>query len=168
MSQKINPVQDPDEDARALACDLLVQARTAALGVIHPTTHAPYVSRVAILAAPGRAVFSLVSDLSLHCQALRADPRASLLLGDPGPRGDPLNQPRLSIQAVASFVDPATAADQDLRAQWLSRHPKSKLYIDFADFSFVDFTILGANLNGGFAKAYALGPNDFKINLRND
>ncbi|MGB5067670.1 MAG: pyridoxamine 5-phosphate oxidase, partial [Albidovulum sp.] len=75
----------------------------------------------------------------------------------------PLNQPRLTVHVRADFCDPASAAQSDLRALWLLHHPKSKLYIDFADFVFVQFQIVGANLYGGFAKAYALEPNDFKV-----
>jgi putative heme iron utilization protein len=163
MPKKTNPVHQPDDAARQLARELLDGAKTAALAVIHPETQAPYVGRIAFATTPDGTGLSLVSGLATHCQALRADPRASLLLGDVSPRGDPLNQPRLTIHAQAHFCDPATAAHSDLRALWLSYHPKSKLYIDFADFVFVQFQIVGANLYGGFAKAYALVPNDFKV-----
>ncbi|MGB5068465.1 MAG: pyridoxamine 5-phosphate oxidase, partial [Albidovulum sp.] len=137
MPQKTNPVHIPDDAARRLARDILDGAKTAALAVIHPQTHAPYVSRIAFATTSDGAGLSLISGLAAHCQALRADPRASLLLGDVSPRGDPLNQPRLSLHARADFCDPASAAQPDLRALWLSHHPKSKLYIDFADFVFV-------------------------------
>ena len=160
---KPDTMHRPDDAARTLAHALMKDAATAALAAIHPETQAPCVSRIAFAATPDGAGLSLISGIALHCQALRADPRASLLIGEVSARGDPLNQPRLTVHARARFYDRPPAKLSGLRAFWLSRHPKSKLYIDFADFVFVRFEIVGANLYAGFAKAYALEPNDFKV-----
>ncbi|MCB2135585.1 MAG: pyridoxamine 5-phosphate oxidase [Rhodobacteraceae bacterium] len=161
--ERQNPVRPADDDARAIARAILRKSRIAALGVIHPDTGAPCLSRIAFGLSGDGTGLSLVSDLALHSRALRQDPRASLLLGEAGERGDPLNHPRLSLQVTSRFVAPDEARRLDLRAAWLKWHPKSKLYVDFADFHFVAFDIDAANLNAGFAKAYALGPNDLKI-----
>jgi putative heme iron utilization protein len=48
----------------------------------------------------------------------------------------------------------------ELAAHYLRDHPKAKLYIGFTDFSFVRFEISEAHLNGGFGKAFHLGPQD--------
>jgi putative heme iron utilization protein len=103
---------------------------------------------------------TLVSDLSAHTRALKANPAASLLLGEPGAKGDPLTHPRLTVQATARFVDRASDEHATLRTHYLASHPKAKLYADFADFSFVVFEVKGANLNGGFGKAYDLTASD--------
>jgi heme iron utilization protein len=130
--------------------------------VLDPETGAPYVARVAITADAAGPV-TLISALSLHTGALRADPRAGLLLGEPGLRGDPLTHPRIMLNTRATFVDRASADHAALRSLWLDRLPKAKLYIDFADFSFVRFTVLSAALNGGFGQAFRLAPADLGL-----
>ncbi len=163
MPDKINPIRETDDDARALARDLIGGARIAALAVIEPETGAPFVSRIAFGLGPEGEPMTLVSDLSLHAKALRADPRASLLIGEPGGKGDPLTHPRLTLRTTAHFLDPTPAERVRLRDAWLRHHPKAALYVDFADFRFVHFEVESGHLNGGFAKAYALEQNDLKV-----
>lgn len=99
----------------------------------------------------------LVSELSTHTKALRANPACSLLLGEPGVRGDPLTHPRITLHARA---EPARKSDH--RDQWLSTHPKARLYFDFADFILFELIPTGADLNGGFGKAFRLTPDDLR------
>ncbi len=160
MADKFDPVRDADTEARATARHLLAEARTVALAFVDPATGAPAISRIGFGLAPDGAALTLLSDLALHTRALRADPRAALLVGEPGPRGDPLNSARLSVSVTAHFVANADPARAQLREVWLRDHPKSKLYVDFADFSFVRFEIIGASLNGGFGRAYRLAATD--------
>lgn len=162
MPEPVNPIRPTDDDARALARALLADAGHAALAVLHPDTGAPYVSRIALGLAPDGAPVTLISTLSLHTRALQVDPRAAVLVGEPGPKGDPLTHPRLTVQARARFIDRADPAHAAIRDRYLTDHPKSKLYADFADFGFVVFEVEGASLNGGFGKAYNLTPDDLK------
>lgn len=163
MPEPIDPIRPTDAEARALARNLVATSRHAALAVLDPASGAPYVSRVALGIAPGGAPVTLVSTLAQHTSALRADPRAALLVGEPGPKGDPLTHPRLSLMVRARFVartDPGHAA---IRATYLADHPKAKLYADFADFGFVLFEVEGAALNGGFGRAYRLTAADLGL-----
>lgn len=155
-----DPIRATDDAARALARDLIVNARFGALGVIDPETGFPAVTRIALGAGPQGGLWSLVSGLSAHSRALRADPRAGLLLGEPGPKGDPLTHPRLSLQVEARPLPHSDAGFDATRARWLADHPKARLYIDLPDFFFVEFMLLGGRLNGGFARAYRLSPAD--------
>jgi putative heme iron utilization protein len=158
-----NPIRPTDDEARALARRLLDHAAFGALGVIDPATGAPMVTRVAVgTDAAGRPV-TLVSDLSAHTRALKAEPACSLLVGEPGPRGDPLTHPRLTLQARARFVRKGEGGHDALRSRWLAGHPKSTLYVDFADFSFVLLDVEAAHLNGGFGRAFVLGPGDLGL-----
>lgn len=152
-----DPVRPADDEARALARRLLADALHGALGVIDPETGGPHVARVAVGLAEG-VPLTLVSTLSHHTRALGADPRCSLLLGEPGPRGDPLTHPRLTLLARARPAPPEERAA--LREAWLARHPKARLYVDFSDFLFVRLHPEGAFLNGGFGRAYRLSPAD--------
>jgi heme iron utilization protein len=162
MPEPVNPIRPTDDDARTLARGLLADARHAALAVLHPDSGGPFVSRVALGTAPDGAPVTLISTLALHTRALRADPRAAVLVGEPGPKGDPLTHPRLTVQARARFIDRTDPAHAAIREKYLADHPKSTLYADFADFGFVLFDVEGAALNGGFGKAYNLTAEDLK------
>lgn len=151
-----DPIQPTDDGARDLARGLMASARFCALGVIDPETGFPFVSRIALGVSPEGGLCTLVSGLSAHSRALRADPRVSLLLGEPGPKGDPLAHPRLTLLAEAEPL-PRTEALCD---RWLTDHPKAKLYIDLPDFFFVGFRLRAGALNGGFGRAFRLTPAD--------
>lgn len=157
---KSSPIQPTDSEARALARDLLDQARYAALGVRLPDSGAPMVTRIALATAPDGAPMTLISSLASHSLALVHNPACSLLVGEPGPKGDPLTHPRLTLQCRASFINRHGTEHVKLRAHYLRRNPKAKLYADFADFSFVRFSVEMGFLNGGFGKAYHLEPED--------
>jgi putative heme iron utilization protein len=129
---------------------------------LHPDTGLPHVTRIAIGTTPSGTPLTLISDLSFHTKALRQNPNCSLLLGEPTARGDPLVHPRISIQCTTSFLTRDNPEHVCVRAHYLAIRPKSKLYIDFADFNFVLFNIQSANLNGGFGKAYELTEKDCK------
>lgn len=156
-------LQPVDEGARRLAKTLLRTARFAALAGLDPLDGSPTVSRVNLATAmDGRPVF-LISRLSGHFAALEGDPRASLLVGEPG-KGDPIAHPRMTlIGTVARISDEAER--QVLRRRFLARHPKSALYADFPDFAFWIFTPQRVSLNGGFGKAFAPGPGDLVTDM---
>jgi hypothetical protein len=161
--RKTDPIRPTDEAARGLARELLDAARSGALGVIEPGTGAPLVTRIAVATTEGGAPMTLVSDLSMHTAALRAHPVCSLLVGEPGPKGDPLTHPRLSLQCTARFVAPDDPERPSLRTRWLAVQPKATLYIDFADFRLVRLDVTVGHLNGGFGKAYRLTPADLGL-----
>lgn len=154
---KQSPIRPVDDEARKLASALLSEATFAALAHLDPETSHPLVTRVGV-AMHDQVPIILISQLSAHTIALEADPRCSLLLGEPG-KGDPLAHPRMTLVGQAQKV-----IDQDnrlaMRAAYLIRHPKAELYIDFADFAFWRIVPQRAALNGGFGKAYALDAHD--------
>lgn len=152
---KIDPIRPTDDAARALARSLIAQARFAALGVTEPTSGTPMVTRIAIVPGADGLPLSLISTLSAHTGALEAAPRCSLLIGEPGPKGDPLTHPRLTLQAVAEPADKAA-----LKAHYLGLYPKAQLYYDFGDFRLMRFAPMHAYLNGGFGKAFHLTAED--------
>ena len=154
-----DPVQPADEDARNLARQLLSLGH-AALAWEDPDTGTPGISRIAFARDPQVGLLTLVSGLAPHFRALRDRPDCALMLGEVGAKGDPLTHPRLMIRARASFV---AADDPDrpaIRARWLQRNPKATIYIDLPDFAFVRLTPVSGLLNGGFARAFHLRPED--------
>ena len=158
MSRPNRMLRETNDEARAVGQDLLRQARFGALGVIYPDSGGPMVSRVSVCTdAEGQPII-LVSELSLHTRALSANPACSLLVGEPGSRGDPLIHPRLTLQCQAE------EADKDgIKPIYLSRHPKAALYFDFTDFVIRRLRVTSAHLNGGFGKASFLTPGDLAL-----
>jgi putative heme iron utilization protein len=157
--KKQDPLLPVDAQARRLARDLVRRARHGALATLDAQSGDPLATRTGL--APdidGTPVF-LTSTLSAHTQALLADPRCSVLLGESG-KGDPLAHPRLTVIGRAERI----ATDDPLRARlkrrYLARHPKAELYVDFGDFSFWRLAVARASLNGGFGRAYAMTAAD--------
>lgn len=159
MTDKRDPVQPADAEALALARSMM-GAPHAALSWLDPDTGHPSISRIAFGRCPQALPLTLISALAPHFAGLRHDPRCSVLLGEPGERGDPLTHPRLMIRARAVFVAPDDPGRTALRAHWLKGHPKAALYVDFADFAFVRLLPDSALLNGGFGRAFRLTPAD--------
>lgn len=159
MPTRPDPVAPADEAARSLARQLM-SLQHAALSYLDAQTGAPGISRIAFGLAPDGGPMTLISALAPHTAGLQAHPACAVLLGEPGEKGDPLTHPRLMIQARAEFIPPDAPDRSALRDHWLERHPKSKLYIDFADFSLVRLVPVTALLNGGFGRAFRLSPED--------
>lgn len=164
MEQQDKPrvLRETDDDARRLARVLLRSARSCALAVLEPESGAPFASRTLTGTDTDGTPVILVSALSVHTQALRRDPRASLLAGEPG-KGDPLAHPRLTVICRAEEISRESDAHAALRGRFVRRHPKSKLYVDFPDFAFFRLVPLRAHLNGGFGKAFVLAADDLLI-----
>ncbi len=156
---KPDPIRPADAEARRVAHALLGDSRHAALAYTDAATKTPGISRIALGLADGMPI-TLISALSAHHAGLAGDPACAIMLGDPGPKGDPLTHPRLMIQCRAAFIPRSDPRHNALRDGWLRSHPKAKLYVDFADFTFVHLIPETALLNAGFGQAYRLLPAD--------
>ncbi|WEX07958.1 DUF2470 domain-containing protein [Chelativorans sp. AA-79] len=153
--EKKDPILETDAAAIRLAKTLSRAARFGALATLDPADGAPLATRVAVATDMDGTPLILVSGLSAHTRALAADPRCSLLVGEPG-KGDPLAHPRLTIKARAEKLEAGTPEQAHAARRYLNRHPKGKLYADFPDFAFFRLVPESALLNGGFARAYRL------------
>lgn len=159
MPRPPDPVQPGNDEARAIARSLLSLGH-AALAWEDPDTGTPGISRIAFARDPEAGLLTLVSGLAPHYRALRDRPDCAVMLGEVGDRGDPLTHPRLMIRARAGLVGADDPARPALRARWLTRNPKARVYIDLPDFAFVRLAPVSALLNGGFARAFRLAPED--------
>jgi putative heme iron utilization protein len=157
---KKDVIRQTDDEAIRLAKTLIRLARFGALAVIEPGTGAPLASRVGVATDIDGAPLILTSMLSAHTAALIADPRCSLLLGEPG-KGDPLAHPRISLACRAQRLERGSADHIRAERRYLNRNPKAKLYAGLGDFSFFRLEPGRASLNGGFGKAYLLDRDDF-------
>lgn len=159
MDRKKDVYRETDEEAIALARRLTRTARFAALAVLDPQGGWPMCSRVGVASDVDGAPLILVSMLSSHTRALVADPRCSLLVGEPG-TGDPLAYPRLSLQCRARQLDRSDEHGRRAERRYLNRNPKAKLYAQLGDFHFFRLEPEAGGLNGGFGKAYRLSSTD--------
>ncbi|WP_310619050.1 HugZ family pyridoxamine 5'-phosphate oxidase [Flexibacterium corallicola] len=155
MNKKQDIIRPTDDEARRLAVDLVHTARTCSLAVQHNETGAPFVTMVGLSVDVDGAPFLLISELSVHTACLKANPNASILVGSTG-KGDPLAHPRLTIMGNFEKVERDSPKHKCLKANYLSRHPKAKLYVDFGDFCFYRMKVERGHLNGGFGKAFVL------------
>jgi heme iron utilization protein len=159
LADKINPVRETNDEARALARELINGARFGALAVCDPETGAPYVSRVGAGTDADGVPVILVSSLSRHTQGLLRDGRCSLLLGEPG-KGEALTHPRITLMCMAERVDRESGAHEDIARCYLLKQPKAQLYLGLGDFAFFRLHMTKAFLNGGFGKAFVLTAKD--------
>lgn len=162
MKEPVKTIRDTDEEARRLSRRLIRGARFGAIGVLEPDTGFPFASRVLTGTDIDGVPLILISGLSVHTTALLADPRASLLFGEPG-KGDPLAHPRITVRTQAQRVARDDPSHARLRARFIARHPKAALYADFPDFAFFRMVPQSASLNGGFGKAFVLEASDLLI-----
>jgi putative heme iron utilization protein len=133
---------------------MLTVASHGALATVSAGDGFPEVSRVGLAALNG-VPLTLISALSAHTAALRADQRCSLMVGEAG-KGDPLAHPRIMMRARARELVRGGEEHTAARAAYLAAQPKSQLYIDFADFTLMALEPLEALFNAGFGQAYKL------------
>lgn len=152
-------IRATDAEAIKLAKTLLRTARFGAFAVVEPDTGAPLASRVGVATDADGTPLILISQLSAHTGAVVADPRCSLLVGEPG-KGDPLAHPRITLVCRARKLEPGTPERARAERRYLNRNPKAKLYVGLGDFSFFRLEVERASLNGGFGKAYLLTRGD--------
>ena len=159
MTDKKDVLRPTDAAAIEKARHLIRQAGFGALAVSEPETGFPFVSRVLLATDIDGAPVVLASKLAKHFAAMIANPQVSLLTGEPG-KGDPLAHPRMTTRCHAQCIDRKSDAYTLLRARFLRRHPKARLYIDFPDFFMFRLEPQSASLNAGFGQAYSLKAAD--------
>ncbi len=99
------------------------------------------------LDAAGRPIF-LISNMAMHTQNLKADPRCSLFLAQEAADGDPLGAARATLIGDAEPVPPHDLAS--VRDTYLARHENSRYWVHFSDFSFFRLQPIDIYYVGGF------------------
>ena len=84
----------------------------------------------------------------MHTQNLKADPRCSLFVGQPGAEGDPLGAARVTLIGDAEPVQQNEVSS--VRETYLARHENSRYWVDFPDFSFFRLQPIDLYYVGGF------------------
>jgi heme iron utilization protein len=99
------------------------------------------------LDSSGRPIF-LISDMAMHTQNMKADPRCSLFIGQVAADGDALGAARATLIGTAEPVLENDVAD--VREKYLARHENSHYWVDFADFNFFRLQPIDVYYVGGF------------------
>jgi heme iron utilization protein len=99
------------------------------------------------LDSAGRPIF-LISNMAMHTQNLKADPRCSLFVAQVSADGDPLGAARATLVGHAESVPEHDLAS--VREKYLARHANSHYWVDFSDFGFFRLQPIDLYYVGGF------------------
>ena len=95
----------------------------------------------------GRPLF-LISNMAMHTQNLKTDPRCSLFVAQANADGDPLGAARATLIGIA---EPVPVGDlSSVREMYLACHENSSYWVDFSDFSFFRLQPVDLYYVGGF------------------
>lgn len=138
---------EPSFDPVVSARRVLRRAHAGALATLSGEGY-PFASLVTVATTQAGEPVLLLSQLAVHTQNLSRDPRASLLLVEPGGEtGDPLAGARLSIVGrIGGDDDPA------LSRRFLARHREAEGYAGFRDFAFYRMSVETSHLVAGFGR----------------
>ena len=92
----------------------------------------------------GRPV-CFISSMAMHTQNLHEDGRASLLITQPDPSGDPLGAARVTLLGTAAEVPAA-----EVRDLYLSRYENAKYWQEYSDFAYYRLEVSSVYFIGGF------------------
>ena len=141
----------PDEPSYAERARTLVHlARAGTLSTLsrrHPGH--PFGSVMPYAPDERGAPLLLISSMAMHTQNLEADPRASLLVTQPGWAEDPLAGGRVTLMGRAGRVPEHERPVA--REAYLARHPKAAFWVDFEDLAFWRLEVADVYFVGGFA-----------------
>lgn len=118
----------------------------------------PYGSFVTFALAEGSPVF-LISALAEHTKNLLADPRASLLVAEPGD-GYSLARARVTLLGPCQRL-PTGEAHARARTAFLATHPGAAYYLDFADFTLFSLQVTAVRYIGGYGRMSWVGAQDW-------
>jgi putative heme iron utilization protein len=103
----------------------------------------------------------LISDMAMHTQNLKAEPRCSLFVGQANADGDPLGSARATLIANAEAV----VKEDDIAAVreiYLARHENSRYWVDFPDFRFFRLQPVDLYYVGGFGVMGWVDASDYQ------
>ncbi len=133
------------------AGSLLDTARTATLSVLDVETGGPYGALINVAVDTETRPLILVSELSRHTQALRKDPRASVMVHAELPKtADPLTELRVTVTGRFTPVE-----DPSVVQRYLARHPYAETYAGFRDFTFWRMDPQKLYVVAGFGRIFA-------------
>lgn len=148
-------------DAIRIARTLLRTNRVTSLATLDPGGY-PYSTVTNLIVEPDGVPVMFMASLTIHARNIEADPRVSITVADT--RTDVMTSPRLTLSGRAVRVPTGDIAA--LKARYVERFPKSKLYLSLPDAQLYRIHTEAVQLNGGPAQnANAVTPQDLLTDL---
>lgn len=108
------------------------------------------------------AVYVQASGLARHTRGLTPAARVGVLVhASDTPDADPMQLPRLSIQATVAVLDKSSAAFASARSSFVARFPGAAMTLELGDFNLYELTLGRGRYVEGFARALNVGPDTF-------
>jgi putative heme iron utilization protein len=150
-AEPIEPVapaatRTPAEEARTL----VAQGQMAALAT-SSEDGTPWASAVLYAALADGTPILCLSTLAEHGRNLTREPRASLMIGEPAPLGDPLDSGRVTLAGRAEALTEGPERDAAVEA-YRTASPSSSLYGGFGDFTYYALRVDRVRWVGGFGR----------------
>lgn len=141
--------------------DLLSSSRVMSLAVIvdgeAEAALLPFVARHDFA-----ALYVQASGLARHSRGLVAGARVGVLVHAPDtPDADPMQLPRLAVQAVVSILPRETAGFTAAADRFAGCFPAARITLALEDFNLYELTLGRGRYVEGFARAFNVGPQTF-------
>lgn len=150
-----------DRDVLEAIRRLLQEARVLSLAVVvegePEAALLPFAHR-----ADYGALYVQASGLARHTRGLQPGARVGLLVhANDTPDADPMQLPRLSVQATVAIVDKDSDAFAAAAAPFTERFPAAAMTLELGDFNLYELTLGRGRYVEGFARAFNVGPDTF-------
>jgi putative heme iron utilization protein len=150
-----------DRNVLTAIAALLQQRRVLSLAVLVEGSPEAALLPFALRADYG-AVYVQASGLARHARGLQPGARVGLLVHENDlPEGDPMQLPRLSVQATVDVIDEADERFAPAAARFAQRFPQAEMTLAFGDFNLYELTLGRGRYVEGFARAFNVGPDTF-------
>jgi heme iron utilization protein len=138
--------------------DLLSSTRVLSLAVIVEGAPEAALLPYALRADFG-AVYVQASGLARHARGLIPDARVGVLVHvADSPDADPMQLPRLSMQAIVRVVEKESIEFPSAASRFTERFPGASVTLDLGDFHLYELTLDRGRYVEGFARAFNVGP----------
>lgn len=108
------------------------------------------------------AFYVQASGLARHTRGLRVGARVGVLVhASDTPDADPMQLPRLSVQAIVAILDKASDEFASAAARFTARFPTAEVTLGLGDFNLYELTLDRGRYVEGFARAFNVGVNTF-------
>lgn len=160
---RIEPLVEVDEPRRASAAEqartILANETVGTLATLQ-SDGSPWASTIQYGLLDDGTPVILVSTLALHGRNLKADPRASLAVAGPVPKGhDPGDSGRVSL--AGKFEVPQGAERDAAEKAFFTAAPGSEGYISWDDFDLYVMRVEQVRWVGGFGRMASAKPTEF-------
>jgi putative heme iron utilization protein len=108
------------------------------------------------------ALFVQASGLARHSRGLHPAAMVGVLIhAADRPDHDPMQLPRLTVQATVRPFERSTEAFARAAARFTARFPTAAVTLDLGDFTLYELTLGRGRYVEGFARAFNVGPDTF-------